>query len=262
VPLFASYVSPPSVFAASDPVAESNMAMNDVVSVLSTTVTVLARVAVAALPPILSPLAVPVMFVPTRAEGVPSAGVTSVGEVPNTRDPDPVSSVMRDASFAEVSSEVDEILLLKMVQSDAVRHPKTALVAVLQVIALTERVRPVPKVRAFSKSTPATAAKTEPLVFVLRSDEAIPEIAKFVVVAEVPVAEVKARSGKVFCAVVEVAVNVEARTDPSATMLPVTESFSDGVVEPTPTLPVALTKSASVFPARTRSGFTVEPVPV
>ena len=40
-----------------------------------------ASVAVAAFPPILRPEAVPVMFVPTKAVGVPRAGVTKVGEV-------------------------------------------------------------------------------------------------------------------------------------------------------------------------------------
>ena len=55
-----------------------------------TVVAVVAVVAVAAFPPILSPAAVPVMFVPTSAEGVPRAGVTSVGDVLRTLFPDPV----------------------------------------------------------------------------------------------------------------------------------------------------------------------------
>ena len=38
-------------------------------------------------------VAVPVMFVPTNADGVPNAGVTSVGEVAKTAEPVPVSSV-------------------------------------------------------------------------------------------------------------------------------------------------------------------------
>ena len=50
-------------------------------------------VAVAALPPILKPEAVPVMFVPTNADGVPSAGVTNVGLVDNTTLPEPVEVV-------------------------------------------------------------------------------------------------------------------------------------------------------------------------
>ena len=36
--------------------------------------------------------AVPLIFVPTNALGVPNAGVTNVGEVPNTNAPVPVSS--------------------------------------------------------------------------------------------------------------------------------------------------------------------------
>ena len=49
-----------------------------------------ADVAVAALPPMLRPAAVPVMFVPTKAVGVPRAGVTSVGLVLKTVLPVPV----------------------------------------------------------------------------------------------------------------------------------------------------------------------------
>lgn len=46
-----------------------------------------------------------------------------VGSVPKTSDPVPVSSVIRDASFAEVSSDEDEILLLKTPQSDDESFP-------------------------------------------------------------------------------------------------------------------------------------------
>jgi len=49
-----------------------------------------ANVAVAAFPPIERPDAVPVMFVPTNALGVPNAGVTKVGLVDNTTFPEPV----------------------------------------------------------------------------------------------------------------------------------------------------------------------------
>src|SRR5882724_4522710 len=44
----------------------------------------------------------PVALVRTRAEGVPSAGVTSVGLVPKTSAPEPVSSVTAEARFAEL----------------------------------------------------------------------------------------------------------------------------------------------------------------
>jgi hypothetical protein len=52
-----------------------------------------ADVAVAALPPIESPDAVPVILVPTNALGVPKAGVTKVGELDNTLFPEPVDVV-------------------------------------------------------------------------------------------------------------------------------------------------------------------------
>lgn len=78
----------------------------------------------------------------------------------------------------------------------------------------------------------------------------------------VPVAEVNERRGKIESAVVEVAVKVEARLFPSITSSPETENFLYGDVVPTPTFPVASTAIASVFPARMRSGFTVEFVPV
>jgi hypothetical protein len=42
----------------------------------------------------------PVAFVRTPEAGVPKAGVTSVGDVANTREPEPVSSVTAAARFA------------------------------------------------------------------------------------------------------------------------------------------------------------------
>ena len=50
--------------------------------------------------PAVKPAAVPVIFVPTSADGVPKAGVTSVGLVPNTNAPVPVSSVTAANKFA------------------------------------------------------------------------------------------------------------------------------------------------------------------
>ena len=44
----------------------------------------------------------PVALVSTAADGVPRAGVVSVGEVPNTRAPDPVSSDITPANCEEV----------------------------------------------------------------------------------------------------------------------------------------------------------------
>ena len=50
--------------------------------------------------PVVNPAAVPVIFVPTRAEGVPKAGVTKVGEVDNTVLPVPVAVVTPVPPFA------------------------------------------------------------------------------------------------------------------------------------------------------------------
>ena len=47
--------------------------------------------------------AVPVIFVPTSADGVPKAGVTNVGEVAKTAEPVPVSSVTAPDKLAEVN---------------------------------------------------------------------------------------------------------------------------------------------------------------
>jgi len=51
--------------------------------------------------PAVRPEAVPVMFVPTKADGVPSAGVTRVGLLANTKAPDPVSSDTAEAKLAD-----------------------------------------------------------------------------------------------------------------------------------------------------------------
>jgi hypothetical protein len=51
--------------------------------------------------PAVKPEAVPVMFVPTKADGVPRAGVTKVGLLANTKAPDPVSSVTAEAKLAD-----------------------------------------------------------------------------------------------------------------------------------------------------------------
>jgi hypothetical protein len=51
--------------------------------------------------PAVRPEAVPVMFVPTKADGVPRAGVTNVGEVAKTKEPVPVSSVTAEAKLAD-----------------------------------------------------------------------------------------------------------------------------------------------------------------
>lgn len=51
--------------------------------------------------------AVPVRLVTTPLEGVPNAGVTSVGEVAKTAEPEPVSSVSAPESWADVNDPKD-----------------------------------------------------------------------------------------------------------------------------------------------------------
>ena len=63
----------------------------------------------------------------------------------NTKLPaDPVSSVMSDASSAEVSIEDEETLSLKIVQSAEVRHPNVELFEVIQVRAFELFWSPLP----------------------------------------------------------------------------------------------------------------------
>jgi len=50
--------------------------------------------------PAVRPEAVPVILVPTKADGVPKAGVTNVGDVAKTKEPVPVSSVTAEIRFA------------------------------------------------------------------------------------------------------------------------------------------------------------------
>jgi hypothetical protein len=69
---------------------------------LPTEVTAPVKLALVVTLPAVKPAAVPVMFVPTKALGVPRAGVTSVGELANTKAPVPVSSVTAVAKFADV----------------------------------------------------------------------------------------------------------------------------------------------------------------
>ena len=69
-----------------------------------------------------------------------------VGLAEKTTLPVPVSSVRSAANSAEVSIEVDETLLLKLVQSAVARQPTCAAVAVSQFKVLVLQVRPVPSV--------------------------------------------------------------------------------------------------------------------
>lgn len=73
-----------------------------------------ALVAVAAFPPMFRPAAVPVIFVPTKAEGVPRAGVSKVGLSLKTTKPLPVSFVRAVANCAEVKAPNDVALPIEV----------------------------------------------------------------------------------------------------------------------------------------------------
>jgi hypothetical protein len=68
---------------------------------LPTEVTAPVKLALVVTLPAVKPEAVPVMFVPTKADGVPRAGVTRVGLVANTKEPVPVSSVTAEIRLAD-----------------------------------------------------------------------------------------------------------------------------------------------------------------
>lgn len=71
-----------------------------IVVALPTEVTLPVRLALVVTLLAVNEVAVPVIFVPTKALGVSSAGVTNVGLVANTNAPEPVSSVTAAAKFA------------------------------------------------------------------------------------------------------------------------------------------------------------------
>jgi hypothetical protein len=75
--------------------------------VLPTDVIAPVRFALVVTVPAVSPAAVPVMLVPTRVEGVPKFGETSIGELAKTRAPVPVSSLRIAAISEEVSISVE-----------------------------------------------------------------------------------------------------------------------------------------------------------
>ena len=72
--------------------------------------------------PAVSPEAVPVILVPTKAVGVPSAGVTNVGLVARTITPVPVGSLIFPTSSALVAVLKSDILKL-YVAPKAIRPP-------------------------------------------------------------------------------------------------------------------------------------------
>ena len=82
-------------------------------------------VAVAALPPMLNADAVPVMFVPTNAEGVPRAGVTSVGDVDITTLPVPVIALLTNWSDPFVNTAWLAVKAVKVTVPEAVKAAKS-----------------------------------------------------------------------------------------------------------------------------------------
>ena len=76
---------------------------------LPTEVTAPVRLALVVTLPAVKPEAVPVMFVPTKAEGVPKAGVTRVGLLANTKAPEPVSSVTAEAKLRKLLHQYQDL---------------------------------------------------------------------------------------------------------------------------------------------------------
>ena len=102
VGVFAKTAAPLPVSSVSAPAKSAEL--NDPREVaLPTEVTMPVRFALVVTLPAVKPAAVPVMLVPTRAEGVPRFGVTRVGLVANTAAPLPVSSVSAPAKSAELN---------------------------------------------------------------------------------------------------------------------------------------------------------------
>jgi hypothetical protein len=106
------------------------LALVTTVVALPTEVTAPVRLALVVTCPAVKPEAVPVILVPTRADGVPNAGVTKVGEVANTLLPVPVSSVravrnckeVKDPREVALPTEVTAPVRLALVDTlDAVR---------------------------------------------------------------------------------------------------------------------------------------------
>jgi len=85
----------------------------------------------------------PVAFVKTKAEGVPRAGVIRVGEVPNTKSPEPVSSEHNVANSAEVDDVIPVIgSPVQFVRTPDVGVPKSGVTKVGEVLK-TRRLDPV-----------------------------------------------------------------------------------------------------------------------
>lgn len=115
VVVFQAIVMLPTSWCEAPAVAPKTWAVVTVVTVLALSafvafVAFVALVAVAALPPMLNPAAVPVMFVPTKADGVPKLGVTRVGLLDSTTLPVPVEDVTPVPPFATGSVPVTPVV--------------------------------------------------------------------------------------------------------------------------------------------------------
>ena len=106
----------------------------------------------------------PVQLVKVPEVGVPSSGVTKVGEVAKTKAPDPVSSVTAVASWAEVATSV---LLVR-------------LMVLLVRVSMPARVASVPVVGSVTLVAPV----------VVKVSALAPDVAKFPASARVPVVTV------------------------------------------------------------------------
>jgi hypothetical protein len=133
---------------------------------LPTEVTAPVKLALVVTLPAVRPEAVPVMFVPTKADGVPKAGVTRVGLVANTADPVPVSSVNAASKFAELNDPKDVAL-----PTEVTAPVRLALVTT--VAALPTEVTP-PVRLAFVVTVPAVKPDAVPVMFVPTSAEGVP----------------------------------------------------------------------------------------
>jgi hypothetical protein len=99
-----------SAIAADALMSASTMTPAAMLVALPTLVTSPVRFAFVVTLPAVRPAAVPVTFVPTKADGVPRSGVVSVGEPAKTSAPVPVSSEITLASSAELVAARTEIL--------------------------------------------------------------------------------------------------------------------------------------------------------
>jgi hypothetical protein len=133
---------------------------------LPTEVTAPVKLALVVTLPAVRPEAVPVMFVPTKADGVPRAGVTRVGLVAKTADPVPVSSVNAASKFAELNDPKDVAL-----PTEVTAPVRFALVTT--VVALPTEVTP-PVRLAFVVTVPAVKPDAVPVMFVPTSAEGVP----------------------------------------------------------------------------------------